>query len=154
MSFEIERKFLVNERLLPEADSKIPMVQAYLQADPDRTVRVRIAGEKAYLTIKGRLVGIVRPEFEYEIPVTEAHEMMKMAVWYPVQKIRHLIYQDGKKWEVDFFEALNDGLVLAEIELEYEDEEVSLPPWIISEVTGDIHYHNSYLAQFPFSGWK
>lgn len=154
MAVEIERKFLVNEKLVPQAAQKIAMVQAYLHADPDRTIRVRIAGEKAFLTIKGRMVGFSRPEFEYEIPVADAREMMQMAVSFPVEKVRHIIYFDAKKWEVDFFEGENTGLVLAEIELPDENEPVRLPPWIKMEVTGQIQYHNSYLAIHPFLSWE
>ena len=154
MPLEIERKFLVHEEFLPEADHKIQIVQAYLHTDPERTVRIRIAGDQAFLTIKGKLKGIVRPEFEYRIPVEDANELIKLAEWYPIEKVRHLIYQDEKKWEVDFFDGQNKGLVLAEIELAQEDEHITLPPWIRREVTGDVRYHNSYLAQFPFNSWE
>lgn len=154
MSVEIERKFLVYEDLIPEADEEITMVQAYLQAEPERTVRVRIAGDQAFLTIKGIMHGISRSEFEYEIPLQDAEELIKLAVWEPIKKVRHLIFQHGKKWEVDFFEGENQGLILAEVELQNEDETVDLPSWIKREVTGDFHYHNSFLAQHPFSNWK
>jgi adenylate cyclase len=154
MSIEIERKFLVNEKLVPKAEREIAMVQAYLHADPDRTIRVRIAGNSAYLTIKGRMVGFSRPEFEYEIPMKDAREMLQMAATQPVEKVRHEIYVDGKKWEVDFFEGANKGLVLAEIELSDESEQIQLPDWIREEVTGQIQYYNSYLAKYPFMGWE
>ena len=153
MSLEIERKFLVDPNLLPEADRKIAMVQAYLQVNPERTVRVRIADDSAYLTIKGKMVGISRSEFEYPIPLSDAKELLKLAVYPAVKKVRHEIYVDGKKWEVDFFEESNQGLVLAEIELSSENEFVQLPPWIKEEVTGQIQYHNSYLSQYPFASW-
>ena len=154
MSIEIERKFLVKKELLPAADSEIAMVQAYLLTDPERTIRVRIAENLAYLTIKGKMVGFSRPEYEYEIPLQDAREMLKLAVHPPVEKVRHHIFVDGKKWEVDFFEGANRGLILAELELGDENEFFQLPPWVDQEVTGEIQYYNSYLAKHPFSGWK
>lgn len=154
MPLEIERKFLVHADLIPEAGQTIPMVQAYLCADPVRTVRVRVAGEKAWLTIKGGMTGIARAEYEYAIPVEHAREMLKLSVGYPVEKVRHLIWENGKKWEVDFFSGKNDGLVLAEVELDAEDEAVVLPNWIREEVTGDVRYHNSYLSEHPFTSWR
>ncbi len=154
MATEIERKFLVNKELLPEAAKKITIIQAYLQTDPGRTTRVRITDESAFLTIKGKMVGFSRPEFEYEIPVKDAKELMQLAVSSPIEKVRHLIYVEGRKWEVDFFEGKNQGLVVAEIELPSENEQFDLPVWINEEVTGDIRYHNSYLANHPFIDWE
>lgn len=154
MALEIERKFLVNEELLPQASQKINMMQAYLQTDPERTIRVRIADDRAYLTIKGKMVGIARKEFEYPIPVEDARELAKLAVHSPIEKVRHYIVDDGRTWEVDFFEGLNQGLVLAEIELSSEDEAFNQPGWVGEEVTGQVQYHNSYLAQHPYSTWK
>jgi adenylate cyclase len=116
-------------------------------------VRIRVSGDSAWLTIKGGLTGFSRPEFEYEIPVQDALEMMKLSIYPPVEKVRHVIYEDGKKWEVDFFEGANKGLVLAELELQDENEAVDLPSWVKKEVTGEIQYHNSRLASHPFSGW-
>lgn len=154
MPVEIERKFLVKKDLLPEASRKTAMKQAYLLAGPERTVRIRVAGDLAWLTIKGGMTGFTRPEYEYQIPVEDALEMMAMALYPPVEKVRHEIFADGKKWEVDFFEGANEGLVLAELELQSENEAVSLPPWIGEEVTGEIRYHNSQLSSHPFSEWK
>lgn len=154
MPIEIERKFLVIEELLPEANQKIAMVQAYLNTDPKRTIRIRIQEDSAHLTIKGKMEGFSRPEYEYEIPLEDARELFLMAVYPPIEKIRHLIHVDGKKWEVDFFKGANHGLVLAELELKDENEPVDLPNWIKTEVTGNPHYHNSYLARYPFSTWE
>ncbi|WP_339734050.1 CYTH domain-containing protein [uncultured Sunxiuqinia sp.] len=154
MATEIERKFLVNEKLLPAAEQKIVMVQAYLQADPERTVRVRLADGSAFLTIKGKLVGFSRKEYEYPIPLEDARELLDLAIYPPIEKVRHLIWVDGKKWEVDFFAGANQGLVLAELELPDENEQVELPPWIKTEVTGLVKYHNSYLSQHPYLEWK
>lgn len=154
MATEIERKFLVDEELLPAAEQKIAMVQAYLQADPERTVRVRLTDESAFLTIKGKLVGFCRKEFEYPIPLEDARELLDLAIYPPVEKVRHLVWVDGKKWEVDFFTGANQGLVLAELELSDEREQFELPPWIKAEVTGQVKYHNSYLSQHPYGEWK
>ncbi len=154
MATEIERKFLVDEKLLPAAEKKIAMVQAYLQADPERTVRVRLTDESAFLTIKGKLVGFSRKEYEYPIPPKDARELLDLSIYPPVEKVRHLIWVDGKKWEVDFFAGANQGLVLAELELLSESEQVNLPAWVATEVTGQVKYHNSYLSQHPYREWK
>ncbi len=154
MAIEIERKFLVDEKLLPVAEKEITMAQAYLQADPERTVRIRLTDQSAFLTIKGKMIGFSRMEFEYPIPPEDARELFNLAMYPPVEKVRHLIWVDGKKWEVDFFTGSNQGLVLAELELPNENEQVDLPPWIKTEVTGQEKYHNSYLAQHPYSEWE
>lgn len=153
MPFEKERKFLVRQELLPRMERSIPVIQTYLSTDPGRTVRVRIAGNNAYLTIKGAPTGITRPEFEYRIPAEDARELFRLAVSAPVEKVRHEIHVGGKKWEIDVFEGMNKGLVLAEIELNREDEEFVLPEWAGQEVTGDWRYHNSWLSEHPFSEW-
>ncbi|MCW0483035.1 CYTH domain-containing protein [Gaoshiqia sediminis] len=154
MPLEIERKFLVKADFVPKNARAIPMVQAYLCADPQRTVRVRIAGNLAWLTVKGGLTGNSRPEFEYAIPAEEAREMMKLAVGFPVEKVRYEIWVNGKKWEVDIFEGMNQGLMLAEVELDTENESVTLPDWVGEEVSGDMRYHNSRLSEFPFTRWE
>ncbi|WP_163714744.1 CYTH domain-containing protein [Mangrovibacterium lignilyticum] len=154
MAVEIERKFLVREAFRPQGEKQIHMIQGYLCADPDRTVRIRVADEKAYLTVKGGLSGISRPEFEYEIPVPDAREMLSLAVYPVIDKVRHIIYAFDKKWEVDVFEGANSGLIIAEIELSHANETVQLPDWIGEEVTGDLRYHNSRLAENPYETWK
>lgn len=154
MSIEIERKYLVKKELLPEPVKSIRILQAYLQIEPERTVRIRVLEEKAFITIKGPLKGISRPEFEYEIPVVDAREIMKMAKGIPVEKVRHEIYYKGKRWEVDIFKGENEGLVIAEIELESDSENFDLPEWVTEEVSSDMRYHNSQLSRNPFSRWE
>ena len=154
MATEIERKFLVSDGFVPNGEKQIRMTQGYLCADPERTVRVRIAGEKAYFTVKGKITGISRPEFEYEIPPTDAAEMLKLAVYPVIDKVRHIIHAFGKKWEVDVFEGANAGLIIAEVELSDADEIVDLPVWVAEEVSGDRRYHNSCLAREPYSNWR
>ena len=151
MFLEIERKFLVSGFVSDGLRSQ-KMTQAYLAKD-GATVRVRIADEKAFLTIKGKTKGISRAEFEYEIPVEDAREMMNLAVYPPVIKTRYYAEIDGKTWEVDVFEGENEGLVMAEIELSSENEDFTLPIWAAEEVTGDKRYYNSYLAKNPYKSW-
>jgi CYTH domain-containing protein len=153
MPQEIERKFLVDLKKWAPNDSGIRLVQAYLSIEPNSTVRVRIAGEKAYLTIKGLTKGISRPEFEYEISVGDAKELMKLALSHPVEKIRHEIRYEGFLWEVDVFSGKNEGLVIAELELKSEDEIFPRPDWLLKEVSGDLRFYNSYLSEHPFQEW-
>ncbi|MGJ8695454.1 MAG: CYTH domain-containing protein [Verrucomicrobiaceae bacterium] len=151
MAIEIERKFLVKGEI-PEGVST-EMVQAYLSLDPERTVRVRLEGEVAKLTIKGRSEGISRKEFEYEIPEEDARELMALAIGAPVEKTRTRIEVGKHLWEVDVFRGANAGLVLAEVELGSEDEVPVLPDWVGEEVSDDPRYFNSYLARSPFAEW-
>lgn len=153
MPLEIERKFLVNTDSLITGNDGVYLSQAYLTDDPARTVRIRIAGEKAFLTIKGPSNGISRKEFEYEIQVDEAKEIMQLSIFPPVEKTRYKIKYQGILWELDIFHGKNEGLVLAEVELISESQEITLPGWIASEVSGDPRYFNSYLAKFPFQSW-
>lgn len=153
MALEIERKFLVDQSLWVPSENGIRMVQAYLCIDPMPTVRVRIAGEKAYLTIKGRSETISRPEFEYEIPVDDAMEMLKLAISNPVEKIRYKIQYEEHLWEVDVFSGKNEGLIIAEIELKSENQSFLKPRWILDEVSEDRRFYNSYLSKHPFQEW-
>lgn len=153
MALEIERKFLVDSSKWAPNDQGIRLVQAYLSLDPNPTVRIRIAGEKAFLTIKGRSETILRPEFEYEVPVEDAQELMKLAISNPVEKIRYEVMHEGFLWEVDVFSGKNTGLFMAEIELESEDQEFARPDWLMEEVSNDRRFYNSYLSGCPFSEW-
>jgi len=156
MATEIERKYLIHHNLwikeLPESNLQIK--QAYLAHDNNCTVRIRTANQKAFLTIKGRTKNISRDEFEYEIPYNDAEQLLKLSdSSYIIEKIRHIIYYNNKKWEVDEFLGLNKGLFVAEIELRSEDEKIKIPAWIDKEVTNDVRYRNSYLAKTPISSW-
>lgn len=151
---EIERKFLVDSSKWKPADEGTQITQAYLGLDPSPTVRVRIAGDKAFITIKGRSKSISRPEFEYEIPVEDARELLKLAISEPVEKTRYEIWYQGMLWEVDVFAGKNKGLVMAEIELEAEDQQIAFPEWILQEVSADGRFYNSYLSGHPFQEWK
>ena len=153
MALEIERKFLVDTTKWSTTSQGVHMVQAYISIEPNPTVRIRISGENAFLTIKGRTKTISRPEFEYEIPVDDAQELLKMAISNPVEKTRYKILHEDFLWEVDFFSGKNEGLVIAEIELESEDQKFTLPDWISEEVSGDRRYYNSSLSEHPFQDW-
>ncbi|MDF7822465.1 CYTH domain-containing protein [Pontiellaceae bacterium B12227] len=154
MAIEIERKFLVKDDSWKSAVRKsLVCKQGYLVTDRDKTVRIRIMGEKAYLTIKGATYGLSRSEFEYEIPVMDADGMLQFCAELPVEKTRHYIEHGGMTWELDVFESANTGLIMAEIELESEDQSFDLPEWAGEEVSGDERYFNGYLSRRPYSLW-
>lgn len=153
---EIERKFLVTGEFKSLAYSKTHIEQGYFATEPGRTVRVRIRDEKAYLTIKGapRKDGFARYEFEIEIPLEDAHEMMELCMPGRVSKDRYLVRSGKHIVEVDEFFGDNEGLVMAEIELASEDEEYIKPDFLGKEVTGDYHYYNKYMLRRPYKLWK
>jgi len=152
---EIERKFLVEGDAWRTQGEATLLRQGYLSLDPARTVRVRIDGENAFLTIKGKSVGASRGEWEYPIPVPDAAELLDSLCQQPlVEKFRHRIASGPHTWEVDEFLGANAGLVVAEIELASEDEAFEKPDWLGREVTGDARYFNSRLIQHPYSQWK
>ena len=156
MGIEIERKFLVKQEIwnkLEKPDGEFYR-QGYLLTDPTKTIRVRQTSEKGFLTIKGISVGASRAEFEYEIPHEEAKELLDQFSVSELSKIRYKILFENKLWEVDEFLGENEGLMVAEIELESEDETFSIPKWIGKEVTGEEKYYNSNLTQLPFKNWK
>jgi adenylate cyclase len=150
---EIERKFLVTGEGWRQAHPH-RLSQAYLNRDRERTVRVRIADDKGFLTIKGKTQGISRAEFEYDIPLADAQQLLKLSDGPVVEKNRHIVFHQGCKWEVDEFLGENAGLVLAEIELDSEDAVFERPSWLGEEVTQDPRYANSNLAATPYSRWR
>jgi CYTH domain-containing protein len=155
MALEIERKFLLAGDGWRGLAEGIDFRQGYLCADRQRTVRVRIAGDRGFLTIKGATTGASRNEYEYEIPLGEAQAMLDDLCLQPqIVKRRYTIPFDGFLWEIDEFFGLNQGLIVAEIELEREDQSFARPEWIGAEVTGDPRYANAALCVNPFSGWK
>lgn len=156
MHTEIERKFLVVGEFKHLAYQKTHIEQGYFFTEPGKTVRVRIRNEKAYLTIKGPSdkAGLARYEFETEIPLDDAHELMKLCMPGTVQKDRWLVKNGKHVIEVDEFFGDNAGLVMAEIELESEDEEYIKPDFLGKEVTGDKHYYNKYMVRRPYKLWK
>lgn len=160
MGIEIERKFLVHEEKLKASmdctKNMSTITQAYLSLDVDATVRVRTneQANKAYLTVKGKNIGIARPEFEYEISYTDALHMISMAKGDVVNKNRYRIKHNEHVWEVDFFFGNNAGLIVAEIELQHEAEPFTKPEWLAEEVSDNPRYYNSNLINNPYLSWS
>lgn len=156
MPQEIERKFLIKGEFKPLVAKSLQIIQGYLSTIPERTVRVRIYGEKAYLTIKGKASnsGLSRYEWEKEIHKSEAMELLKLCEASIIEKIRYEIPIENHIYEIDEFLGENKGLFLAEIELKTENEHFIRPKWLGEEVTGKPEYYNAMLAKHPFSKWK
>ncbi len=152
MATEIERKFLVVGTDWRSAAGTV-IWQGYLNADKDRTVRVRVAGTQAFLTVKGPNRGATRAEFEYDIPLADAAQLRLLCQGPIIEKIRRAVPYGGFTWEIDEFGGDNQGLVVAEIELASEDDAFALPPWAGREVTNDPRYYNSNLASQPYTTW-
>lgn len=154
MALETERKFLVNSEAWRLLGNTIPYAQGYLSRGSGRTVRVRIAGQEAFLTIKGPVIGITRQEFEYPIPVEDARSMLALCDGPVIEKTRTTIPIGSHVWEVDEFAGENTGLIVAEVELNDPSERVDKPEWVGSEVTGDPRYYNSNLTVHPYGEWR
>lgn len=154
MGIEIERKYLIDKQKWQPAVAGVNIRQGYIVADEDRTIRVRVKGNKGYLTIKGATEGISRLEMEYEIPLADAAKLLDTMCQKPlVEKIRYVEPHLGHTWEIDVFYGDNDGLVVAEVELTSVDEPVELPEWITREVSNDKRYYNACLSKHPFKKW-
>ena len=155
MAQEIERKFLVDGDFKQEAYESVRICQGYLSSVPGRTVRVRVRGEKGYLTIKGAgdAAGVSRFEWEHEIGLKDALELMELCEPGRIDKMRYLIKAGKHVFEVDEFFGENAGLVLAEVELNAIDEAFEHPQWLGQEVTGDVRFYNAYLACHPYKNW-
>lgn len=153
---EIERKFLVDSKeFIKDATEKKYFVQAYLNTDPERTIRIRIADNDAFMTIKGKSSadGLTRFEWEKQIYKEEAKELLKICEAGTIEKYRYLVPEGKHTYEVDEFLGDNQGLILAEIELEKEDESFYKPDWLGQEVTGNLDYYNSNLIKKPYKTW-
>ena len=153
MPLEIERKFLLVSDDYKINSKSVDIKQAYLSVDESMAIRVRIEGIQASLNIKSKKSERVNHEFEYIIPLDETRSLIKMSPYPIIEKTRHMIEYEGKTWEVDEFHADNDGLTVAEIELDDEHEVFKKPSWLGEEVTADYRYLNSNLAQNPFCSW-
>ena len=159
MAQEIERKFLVRGDFMPYVSGSERLTQGYLCSAPERTVRVRVKGDKSFLTIKGQSSadGLSRYEWEKEIPLSEARELLALCEKGIIDKTRHIVslpFEDSVAvFEVDVFHGENQGLILAEIELESEGQSYPRPEWLGEEVTGDVRYYNSQLSSHPFTTW-
>jgi CYTH domain-containing protein len=153
---EIERKFLVlSNDFINEAFAKKRIVQAYLNSNPERTVRIRIKEDKGFLTIKGKgnATGTTRLEWEREIPLQDAEKLLTICESGTIDKIRHEVQVGNHLYEVDVFAGENEGLIVAEIELQSEEEAFEKPCWLGKEVTNDERYYNAYLSIKPFTNW-
>jgi len=154
MPREIERKYRVKGNGWRDHGAGVPYRQGYLSTVAERTVRVRLIRDKGWLTIKGITVGATRAEYEYEIPSDEASEMLDNLCERPlIEKTRYRVEHQGLIWEVDEFDGDNAGLIIAEVELEEEDQTIVLPDWVGEEVTGDARFFNANLIANPYSTW-
>ncbi|MDF1698275.1 MAG: CYTH domain-containing protein [Saprospiraceae bacterium] len=154
MGLEIERKFLLkNENWRKMADQGTDIKQGYLSLQPERTVRVRVTDKQALLTIKGITTGMTRSEYEYEIPFTDAVELLELCEGAIIDKQRYIINYEGETWEIDIFKGRNEGLRVAEIELSNEEQEIKIPTWVGKEVTEDSRYYNVNLIENPYDRW-
>ena len=156
MAQEIEKKFLVAGEFKESAKKATRIIQGYLSSVPERTVRVRVKGEKGYITVKGigNDSGASRFEWEKEIPVEDVRDLLKICEPGVIDKTRYLVDCDGHTFEVDEFYGDNEGLVVAEVELGDENEAFTRPSWLGEEVTGDKKYYNSMLTKNPYKNWK
>ena len=153
MPLEIERKFLVVSEDYKINSKSVDIEQVYLSVDENMAIRVRIEGIQASLNIKSKKSERVNHEFEYVIPLDEAHSLIGMSPYPIIEKTRYVVEYEGKAWEVDEFHADNEGLTVAEIELDRENELFQRPSWVGKEVTADYRYLNSNLAKNPFCSW-
>lgn len=154
MAQEIERKFLVTGEAWRGLGEPLVFRQGYLSTIKERTVRVRVVGERGLLTVKGITSGATRTEFEYPIPVEDAQVMLDELCERPlIEKVRHLIRRGGLTWEVDEFTGVNEGLVVAEVELDSAEQQIELPDWVGAEVTDDPRYFNANLVAHPYAEW-
>jgi len=155
MAQEIERKFLVKGEFKSFASRNTRITQGYLSSVPERTVRVRIKGDKGFITIKGigSASGASRYEWEKEIPASEVEELLQICEPGVIDKTRYLVPAGPHMFEVDEFYGENQGLVVAEVELGSEDESFAKPEWLGEEITGDVRYYNSMLMKNPYSKW-
>lgn len=155
MPHEIERKFLVRSDAWKTGAKPVRVTQGYLSRVNERVVRVRLAGGKGWITVKGKSHGQRRREYEYEIPAAHAAEMLDQLCERPlIDKLRYRVDVKGVTWEVDEFLGDNTGLIIAEVELSRNGQPVPLPDWVGVEVTDDARYYNNHLASHPFSTWK
>jgi adenylate cyclase len=155
MGLEIERKFLIkNDSWKNEIKKTVSIRQGYLNSEVERTVRIRIQGEQGVLTIKGKNQNVTRKEFEYQIPLDDALNLLSMCEKPIIEKTRFLIPSNRSTWEIDVFDGENKGLVIAEIELTSEEESFDIPNWLGEEVSSESKYYNSSLITNPYSNWK
>jgi adenylate cyclase len=155
MGKEIEKKYLIDHKKWQNTEKPKGEFyrQGYLLAESNKTIRVRLTEKSGFLTIKGKMIGITTPEYEYAIPIDEAKELLDTLCTSELSKIRYKLKYRDKLWEIDEFLGNNEGLIVAEIELKSEDEKYDLPDFILQEVTGEKRYYNAQLSVNPFKNW-
>lgn len=156
MATEIERKFLIRDDSWRALSShKLNIIQGYLANTDNGSIRIRVSGDEANLNIKSMTLGVTRKEYDYPIPVHDARSMLEELCMKPlIEKTRHYVEYNGHTWEIDEFHGDNAGLILAELEVEHEDETFDPPPWLGTEVSNDPRYYNVCLVEHPYSQWK
>jgi len=159
MGTEIERKFLVDKDFVEDLienhkyDAIKHINQGYILNTSEKVVRVRIADNEAYVTIKGKNEGALRPEFEYEIPISDAEYLIANMCQNIIKKIRYIVYISDDAWEIDLFQGENSGLIVAEVEIPSIDYNLKIPPWVKEEVTDKTQYYNNNLSKHPYKSW-
>jgi len=155
LAVEIERKFLILENKLPILESGTAIEQGYIPTENGTTVRVRVAGDNGFLCIKSQAYNFSRHEYEFAIPLADAREMLnKVCHAQTIEKLRYLVRHQDLIWEIDSYQGANKGLIVAEVELQSEDQPIQLPEWIDIEVTDDPRYSNYSLALNPYINWQ
>jgi adenylate cyclase len=156
MAIEVEHKFLLaNDDWRKHIQRSVKYRQGYLSSMPTSSIRIRVSDDHAWLNIKSATIGAQRHEFEYEIPLSDANEILNSLCKKPlIEKTRHFVVNNGNLWEIDEFKGENDGLIVAEIELAEAGQDFVKPSWIGDEVTDDLRYYNNNLALHPYSLWK
>ena len=155
MGIEIERKFLVDIEKLPPLKKESFLKQGYIFGKDHTVVRIRIKDQQAFLAIKGKNIGASRMEFEYSIPLADAEQIItNLCNGVTIEKKRYIVNSKNHNWEIDFFHGENEGLVIAEIELNSENTKIEIPTWVTKEVTGEVKYYNSNLIKHPYSKWN
>jgi adenylate cyclase len=156
MALEIEHKFLLaNNEWRNHIQRSVKYRQGYLSSLPTSSIRIRVSDNHAWLNIKSATIGAQRHEYEYEIPLSDANELLNTLCYKPlIEKTRHFVEADNHIWEIDEFEGENEGLIVAEIELDEAGESFIKPTWLGAEVTGDLRYYNNNLARHPYSEWN
>jgi adenylate cyclase len=156
MALEIEHKFLLaNDDWRKNVSHSVVYRQGYLSSQPTSSIRVRVSNNQAWLNIKSAVIGTQRHEYEYEIPLSDAQEILNNLCVKPlIEKTRYFVMHENHQWEIDEFEGENAGLIVAEIELDATDETFAKPEWLGAEVTQDLRYYNNNLAQNPYSLWR
>lgn len=157
MANEIERKFIVSKENFEKLDfeDSFEIKQGYIQNEKEKSIRIRIKNKKAFITIKGKTIGLTKPEFEYEIPYEDGIEMLNLfSNGQFIEKTRFIKKINNKVWEIDVFDGNNSGLIIAEIELSNENEEIVIPDWCGEEVSTDEKYINAKLLTNPYINWK